>query len=105
VRILTLPDRHDCVFCVLLYNMKALPLSFGILLLQTLLSQLIFAEEQQVQLVGEIDIEEAVLEGVIPEIVPDKLYEEPILEPIWSLCGDPSTHLLVAYSLDPFDRV
>jgi len=85
------------VHLVQLYNMKALSLSFGILLLQTLLYKVISAEEQRVPFAEEIvDIQEAVLEGLIPGSVPDKQFEEPILEPIWSLCGDPSTHLLVA---------
>ena len=82
--------------------MKSLRLSFGILLVQAFLYKAISAEEEQVPFVGEIgDIQEAVLEEVIPGILPDILSEEPILEPIWSLCGDPSTHLLVAYSLNP----
>ena len=72
--------------------MKSLRLSIAFVLIASLV---ISAAAEQIQYPLVEDIGPA-LEPVADTVIPDVL-EEPVPPPIWSLCGDPSKHLLIPY--------
>ena len=76
--------------------MKALRLYFGFALLACLFFTIAGAEQIQLPLVGEL---EPALESVLEPVVADDAQnpEEPLPPPIWTLCGNPSKHLLIPY--------
>ena len=76
--------------------MKSLRLYFGFALFACLFFGIVKAEQQiQHPLIEEV---EPALEPVA-DIVPitDDAPEEPVPPPIWTLCGNPSEHLLIPY--------
>jgi hypothetical protein len=76
--------------------MRATRIYFGLALVASLLSScIVIAEEVQVPFIEDSPLFHDPITDVIPE--PD-LLDEPVPPPIWSLCGNPSTHLLIPYT-------
>jgi hypothetical protein len=76
--------------------MKALRLYFGFALLACLFFTIASAEQIQLPLVVESEpAVEFVPEPVVADDAQDT--EEPLPPPIWTLCGNPSKHLLIPY--------
>lgn len=75
--------------------MKPVRLCSGVVFLAAILSA-VSAQEAQHVLVDNIH------PGLDPNIIPDypivDLDKEPVEPPIWSLCGNPSEHLLIPFS-------
>lgn len=75
--------------------MKAVRLYFGITVLLGCLLAVVVAQGQQYPL---FNPSLPTTPALIPDIIPEELetLEDPT-EPIWSLCGNPSQHLLIPY--------
>jgi hypothetical protein len=76
--------------------MKAVRLYVGITVLLGYLLAVVVAQDQQYPL---FDPSLPTTPALIPDIIPEQELEtlEDPTEPIWSLCGNPSQHLLIPY--------
>lgn len=80
--------------------MKSVRFYIGIVLVIAALLPAVAAEEAQQPFVDDvaIAIEDLPLEeDIIPDYILDDPDKEPVPPPIWSLCGNPSKHLLIPY--------
>jgi hypothetical protein len=81
--------------------MKSVRFYIGIVFVIAVLLTAVSAEDTQQPFIdnGVVTIEDpAFVDGVIHDaIVDDQDKEDPVPPPIWSLCGNPSKHLLIPY--------
>jgi hypothetical protein len=82
------------------FRMKSVQFYVGIVFVIAVLLTAVLAEDVQHPLIDDatITIEDP---AFVDSPIVDDLDKNPIPLPVWSLCGNPSKHLLIPYSLNP----